>query len=359
MDRYASAVYSPVATPEKRTDALPALSPSVKPPRLLLLVLFCVLVRLSIRLWRVPEFVSIPKPADNYQEAIEKFRALEQAESVLPLCPEGRSRLLTQGHKTERAFVLLHGLTNCPEQFMPLARLLHASGANIVLPRARYAGFANRMNTVQGRQSGQDLLDQAALGLDIAAGLGDRISLVGLSGSAVAAAWMAQHRGGLECVLLVSPFFGLHGQPAALSDGIGAVLARAPNVYLWWDDKQKEALAGPPYAYPRFGTRCMAEALELSRAVRARLGSRPFCARRLAILTSACDKSANSEQTHRLAAQWAQATPGRVSLYEFPKALGISHDMIDPHQPDAQTQITYPKVLELLRVGPPGHAVEL
>ena len=331
----------------------------MKPLRLLLLVLFCVLLRLSIRLWRVPEFVSIPKPADDYQEAIERFRALEQAEAALPLCPEGRSRLLTQGHKTERAFVLLHGLTNCPEQFMPLARLLHAAGANVVLPRARYAGFANRMTAVQGWQSGQDLLDQAALGLDIASGLGDQISLVGLSGSAVAAAWMGQHREGLECVVLVSPFFGLHGQPAALSDGIAAVLARAPNVYLWWDDQQKEALAGPSYAYPRFGTRCMAKTLELSRAIRARLASGPFCARRLAILTSACDKSANCEQTRRLAARWAQANPGRVSLYEFPKALGISHDMIDPHQPAAQTQITYPKVLELLGVRPPGRAVGL
>ena len=147
-------------------------------------------------LWRVRNFVSSPEPAEDYQKAIEKFRAIEKSESALPLCLEGRSRLLTHGHKTERVFVLLHGLTNCPEQFIPLARILYASGANVVLPRARYAGFADRKNAVQGLQSGQDLLDQAAIGLDVASGLGDNISLVGLSGSAVAAVWMAQNRAG-------------------------------------------------------------------------------------------------------------------------------------------------------------------
>jgi carboxylesterase len=210
----------------------------MKPRRLLFLALLCAPVGLSVWLWRVPEFVSTPEPATNYQQAIEKFAVVEKAESALPLCPEGRSRLLTHGHKTERAFVLLHGLTNCPEQFMPLARILHASGANVVLPRARYAGFADRMNAVQGLQSGQDLLDQAAIGPDIASGLGDRLSLVSLSGSGVAAAWMAQNREDIESVLLISPFFGFRNR--RLIDGISSV-ARA-ELYLWWNDKEGWAI---------------------------------------------------------------------------------------------------------------------
>jgi hypothetical protein len=44
---------------------------------------------------------------------------------------------------------------------------------------------------------------------------------------------MAQNRDGIESVLLVSPFFGYHGHPVALIDGISAVLTRAPNFYLW------------------------------------------------------------------------------------------------------------------------------
>ncbi|MBV8142763.1 MAG: alpha/beta hydrolase [Verrucomicrobia bacterium] len=333
----------------------------MKPRRLLFLLLFlllfCGLTGLSLWFWRVPDFVSMPNPAESYQQAIQKFRAIEKVESTLPLCPEGHSRLLTQGHKTERVFVLLHGLTNCPEQFIPLARILHASGANVVLPRARYAGFSDRMNAIQGLQSGQDLLDQASAGLDIASGLGDRIFLVGLSGSAVAAAWMAHNRDGIESVLLVSPFFGVDGQPVALIDAISAVLTRAPNFYFWWDPKQKAAMARPSCAYPRFGTRCIADTLELSRNVRDHFASHPLRVGRMAILTSACDKAANSEQTSQLAAQWAQKNPGRVSIYEFPKALGIPHDMIDPNQTGAKTQISYPKILELLGLNPTGNAI--
>jgi alpha-beta hydrolase superfamily lysophospholipase len=206
---------------------------------LLLLVLLGALLRLSIRLRRVPAFVSTPNSADNYQKAIKNLERLNKPNPSFRSAPRDAAVCSLKGHNTERVFVLLHGLTNCPEQFMPLARMLHASGANVIVPRARHAGCADRMKAVQGWQSGQDLLDQAALGFNTASGLGDRISLVGFSGSAAAAAWMAQHREGLECVLLVSPFFGSHGQPVALSDGLAAVPARAPNVYLWWNDKLK------------------------------------------------------------------------------------------------------------------------
>jgi carboxylesterase len=136
-----------------------------------------------------------------------------------------------------------------------------------------------------------------------------------------------------------------------LVDAASAILNRGPNFYFWWNAEEKDA-AGPPYSYPRFGTRCIASTLELSRATRGHLASQPLRAGRLAILTSACDIAANSEQTRRLAAKWEQYNPGRVSIYEFPEALGIPHDMIDPNQPEAKTQITYPKILELLRVKP-------
>ena len=322
---------------------------SMKLRRLLLVILLCATIGFAMWLWRVPDFVSIPEPEENHEKAIEKFNAIEKAESALPLRPEGHSRLLTQGRKTERVFVLVHGVTNCPEQYMRLAHILYASGANVVIPRARYAGFADRLNAIQGFQSGQDLLDQVATGLDIASGLGNRISLVGVSGGAVAAAWMAQNRDNIESVVVVSPFFGIRGQPVALVDAVSAILNRGPNFYFWWNAKEKEAV-GPIYAYPRFGTRSIASTLELSRAVRDHLASHPLRAGRMAILTSAGDIGANSEQTKQLALQWEQYNPGRVSIYEFPEPLGIPHDMIDPGQPDAKIQITYPKILELLGV---------
>ena len=147
---------------------------------LLLIGMLAALAAVAWLVFRIPNFSSAPHPAHDYREAMDQFAALEKKESALPLRPEGKSRLFTHGKKTDRAFVLLHGLTNCPEQFVPLARILFQSGANVVVPRSRFAGYSDKMNDVQGLQSGQDLLDQAAQGLDIADGLGDRVTLVGL-----------------------------------------------------------------------------------------------------------------------------------------------------------------------------------
>ena len=317
---------------------------------LLLLLLPAALALCAWFVFRVPDFSSVPHPAHDFAEAMGKFSALEERESPLPLSPEGKSRIFTHGKKTERAFVLLHGLTNCPEQFVPLAGILFQSGANVVIPRARYAGYADTMNAVQGLQSGQDLLDQAAEGLDIAAGLGDRVTLVGLSGSAVAAAWMAKNRGGIASVLLLSPFFGLAGHPVWMIDSLSAILSKAPNFYKWWDDELKEKIPRPSYAYPRYGTFCMADTIQLSRHVRANLAARPLQAGRLDILTTGTDKGANNILTGQLAADWSARNPGRVTLFEFPEKDGVPHDMIDPNQPDAKIRIVYPKILELLGV---------
>lgn len=314
------------------------------------IILIGILVSLAAFLWRLPHFRTNPHPAKTFEEAMDKFAALEKSESLLPLSREGRSRLLSHGGKTKRVFVLLHGLTNCPEQFMPLARILYTSGANVVIPRARYAGFADLMNEAQGLQSGQDLLDQATTGLDIAAGLGDHISLVGLSGSSVAAVWMAQTRPGIDSMLIISPFFSLYGHSEFSIDALAAILVHLPNSYKWWDETRKTASLGPPYAYPRYGTYCMASTIQLSRDVRAHLTSRPLRIRRLSILTTGTDKGANNRLTAKLATAWAQQDHVRVSTFQFPPAQNIPHDMIDPHQPGAKTEMTYAKILELLEV---------
>lgn len=305
-------------------------------------------------LFRVPGFSSVPHPAASYDDALKKFAAIEKAESALPLCPEGHSRILIHGGKTGRVFVLLHGLTNCPEQFVPLANILFKSGANIVIPRARFAGYADRMNDIQGLQSGQDLLDQAATGLDIAAGLGDRASIVGLSGSAVAAAWMAENRDGIESALIMSPFFSLYGYPVPVIDALSAILSKAPNFYKWWNDDLRAKNPGPPYAYPRYGTRCMADTVQLSRNVRDGIG--PLKAGRLDILITGTDIGANNTLTTALAAKWTEQNPGRVTIFEFPKSDGVPHDMVDRNQPDAKIAISYPVILDRLGVSasPPG-----
>ncbi len=308
-------------------------------------------------LWKVPAFASVPQPAASFEEALEKFETLLAAESALPLSEQGASRLFHHGRKNDRTFVLLHGLTNCPEQFVPFAKVLHAAGHNVVIPRARLAGFRDRLNGEQGLQTAQDLLDQASLGLDIAAGLGNSTTLVGLSGSAVAAAWMAQNRDGLDQVAILSPFFGAHGLPTPAVDAAGAVFSRLPNFYVWWDPDKKDALAGPPHAYPRFGTRCMADSVQLSRHVRTHLESSPPRCRRILFITTANDLAADNSLTDSISKNLAARNgPAEILAYEFPAEAGVPHDMIDPAQPGANTPLVYPKLLDLLGVEPPARS---
>lgn len=305
--------------------------------------------------WKVPSFESPPSPAASFEEALGRFEKLRVDESALPLSPQGASRLLHHGQKTDRAFVLLHGLTNCPEQFVPFAGILHAAGHNVVLPRARLAGFQDRLNGEQGLQTAQDLIDQAAAGLDIAAGLGSRTTLVGLSGSAVAAAWMAGNRDGIDVVAVLSPFFGAHGIPVPLADLGGAMLSKLPNFYVWWDPEKQDALPGPPHAYPRFGTRCMADSVQLSRNVRAHLETSPLRAGRVLFITTANDVAADNSLTDSISKTLtAQKGSTAILTFEFPPEAGIPHDMIDPSQPDSNIALVYPKLLDLLGVDLPA-----
>jgi len=52
------------------------------------------------------------------------------------------------------AFVLLHGITNCPLQFLALAESLRAGGDNVLVPRVDHHGLTDRMTTDLVRRAG-------------------------------------------------------------------------------------------------------------------------------------------------------------------------------------------------------------
>ena len=54
----------------------------------------------------------------------------------------------------------------------------------------------------------------------------------------------------------------------------------------------------------------------------------------------------NGNTTVGFTPHWEQKKPGHVSIYEFPEALGVPHDMIDPNQPDAKSKSHIPKSLK-------------
>src|SRR5204862_7923704 len=123
---------------------------------------------------------SRPDPAKDYAEGLERPARLqaEDDERISPVC---RTRALLHGQRTERVVILVHGLTNCPQQWATFADLLHARGCNVLLPRMPRHGFQDRMTIEPSRLRAEELRDFADRVVDAAAGLGDDVILAGLS----------------------------------------------------------------------------------------------------------------------------------------------------------------------------------
>lgn len=292
--------------------------------------------------------------AKSYDEAIRKYDELRATEAGLPLSTAGHSLLLTHGAPTRRVVVLLHGLTNCPEQFRELGEALFAAGANVIIPRLAHHGLADRMNTEQGSLRATDLLQQAATGIDIATGLGEKITVVGLSVSGVTAGWLAGQDDRVDAAFLLSPFFGILSIPAPFTPILANAASRLPNGFVWWDGKVKENLPGSPYVYPRFATRQIGETLRLGLAVAHH--NKPLVAKKVGVILSESDLAVNNVRTLGILDRWKSTSPNTTFfLHIFPASEKVQHDFVDPFQPGSQTARTNPMLVEWL-MNPDGSA---
>lgn len=308
--------------------------------RPLLLVLgLLVLALAAVALWPAPRVVYVLRqdPAPDFAAAEQRLGALATPDAVRPECAP---LALTHGRRTRDAYVLLHGLTNCPAQFRVLAGQLHADGASVVVPRLPRHGFTDRMTPELATVTAQELLDNANEAIDLARGLGDRVIVIGLSVSGVTAAWLAQMRGDLDLVVCIAPFLAPVGVPDAALAPLTNLLLRAPNVFVWWDAELKENPPGSPFSYPRFPTHLIGQTLRLGLDLFARAARTPPRAPRILLVTSPDDPAISLPRVAELAALWKTRAVSR----EFPADWRVPHDAIDPAQPTQQIARVYPQL---------------
>ena len=105
-------------------------------------------------------------PATDYDAAIARFAQVqaEEGDAINPLC---HSKLMTHGNKTERVIVLVHGMTNCPQQFAEFAPLFFEHGYNVLIPRMPRNGLANRMTEELKYLTAEELRDCCNTMVDI------------------------------------------------------------------------------------------------------------------------------------------------------------------------------------------------
>jgi pimeloyl-ACP methyl ester carboxylesterase len=264
--------------------------------------------------------------------------------NVNPVC---RTRLYTHGRRTDRSLLLLHGFTNCPQQFDELGKRFFEMGWNVLIPRYPRHGYTDRLNTSIAELRSEHLVALANQAARAAAGLGKRVTVAGLSLGGILAAHIAQTQDGIERSVLVAPLFGIKRVPGPVQPVLARMAQVIPNFYVWWDYGLKEHLA-PTYGYPRFSTHAYAALFETAMTVTRAAREAPPKARSLAVVTNAADPGLDNRYTYRLVQEWRDHG-AIVETFEFAGSDGLPHDLIDPANPQQNVGLVYPVVMRLIR----------
>lgn len=286
------------------------------------------------------------RPAAGFEEAVARIEAL-QAKDGPEVRPDSHTRFWSQGSQAEHALVYYHGYTNAPPQFDVLGQKLCEQGYNVLAPRLPHHGLQDRLTKDQSLLKAEEMAQLTQDTVDIARGLGKKVTIAGLSAGGVMAAWAAQFRPDVDLAVVISPSFGLPFVPSWVSSSFRAVIPHIPNMFIWWDPRVKEKIVGPPHAYPRFSTKSLAETFRLGMAVREAAKQTRPAAKHIQVVTSAFDTAIHLPTVYKVTEQWKERG-GNVSTYEFPKEEKIWHDMIDPAQSTQRIDVVYPVLLPLL-----------
>lgn len=290
----------------------------------------------------------LAKPACSYGEAIVRARAVMERDDD-SIFPSAHTQLLDCGRRTPLAVVLFHGLTNNPTQYAALAPQIHALGVNVYVPRMPYQGYKDRMTSALARLTAKDLVDAACDAADIAQGLGEEVAVLGISAGGLQCAYLAQFRTDVACSIPVAPDFAILQLPYGASRAVAWLLRSLPNMFLWWDPRIRLAQR-PKTGYPRFATRALAATLEIGDVVFAAARKEAPKAARVTTVVNRADPAVNNQATLDVVNKWRASRRGDgIALVEMTD-LPENHDIIDPDNPLAKTELVYPRLLELLGI---------
>lgn len=170
-----------------------------------LLALIAVVAILCFTPLTDPDLRSHADPAATYGDSAERIDAVLEAESDQDLIPEASSISLLAGSRTETCVVIFHGYTSVPRQFRLIARGYRDAGCNVWVPRLPYHGNTDRLTEDFSKLTAEGLRDFADDQIDIAAGLGDNVVVIGFSGGGSLATWSAVERDEVSETILISP----------------------------------------------------------------------------------------------------------------------------------------------------------
>jgi alpha-beta hydrolase superfamily lysophospholipase len=311
---------------------------------------------LSMILWTAFRPISIsglksrPAPVPNFEEAIARAKAMQDEDNKDLARDVCITKLYDHGKQTEHVIILLHGFTNCPEQFNELGKQYDKAGYNVFIPRMPYHGLSDRLTDELLNLTAENLASFGDKVIDIAHGLGKMITVMGISGSGTLEAWLAQNRADIDFAFIIAPLFGLAFIPPSLTKLFERFALLLPNFFLWWDPRTK---ADNPYsiyyAYPRYPTRALVEIIRLGMIARAQAAKSPPAAKNITMIINDAEPAVSNAEIFKLFKLWQKHGKGNLSEYHFEKDLKLPHDIITPGTPGAPIEDIHPRLIAAVR----------
>ena len=291
-------------------------------------------------------FASHPNPAVSYEEAVQRVENMRAAE--VGFNPGCHTVLLTHGVKTKKVLVFAPGYFTCPAApYKDLGKLFYDRGYNVLIAPLPYNGLADRMTTEYTKLRAEDLVLYTDQVVDIGRGLGERLTMAGISAGGLVTGWAAQQRQDIDGAVLISPGFGFGVIPESLTPLASRAFIKLPNMFMW-DDPELKADAPPDYGYPRMSTNPLGQILRLSQATQTLARQNAPAAHSIMVVTNLNDHDVDNAVTGKVVAWW-RAKEADVQTYQFPADLHLEHGLFDVAYPEQDSiAMVYAKLLELI-----------
>lgn len=287
----------------------------------------------------------LPAAPKSYDDAVRAIRGLIARDAADPaILPAALPRLYLHARPVQRAVVLFHGFTNCPQQFDELARRFHARGCNVYVPRIPHHGLKDRMTRDLARMTADELADFSTSAFELARPLGATVSALGLSLGGTMVLWLAQTQP-LDLAVPVAPFLIPYPFPPAVGQFAMRLLATLPSMYFWWDIRLKERCL-PHYAYPGYPTHALARMVLFGDVIFAAAERVKPRARRCVLVLNDHDNAIDNGVARHMNAIWNAHGAGYGELVLT--GLGSRHDVIDPTTYPRGRTAVYPKLEALV-----------
>jgi carboxylesterase len=283
--------------------------------------------------------------AADYPEAVRRIESKLAAE--VDFNPGSHTILLTHHVRTAKAIVFVHGYPSSPSPFREIAARFYDRGYNVLAMTMPYHGLADRLNTGHSNLRAEDFMRYADEVVDIARGLGCRVTMVGISCGGLVTGWAAQQRRDIDLAVLISPGFGFKAIPSLWTPLVAWAWRVLPNSYIW-DDPEKKADNPRLENYLRLSTRALGQILRLSRTIQALARQRAPAAGSIVVITNLNDPAVDNVVTDKVVALWRAHGAKDVQTYQFPADLRLGHDIISVNAPNMDIAVVYPKLLELI-----------